>query len=321
MTTKPRSASASGNDASSRSDLYSRITGKIIADLEQGVRPWHRPWNAGNLEGRIVRPLRHNGIPYQGINTIMLWMAAVTQGYGSAFWFTFRQAKELGGNVRKGEHGELVVYADRITRTETNDKGEDVERAIPFLKGYTVFNAEQCENLPVHYTAKIETSALPIAQRIEAADRFFAATGAEIRHGGNSAYYAEGEDFVQMPPFETFRDAESYAAVLAHECVHWTKHGKRLARDFGRTRFGDEGYAKEELVAELGSAFICADLEITPDIRDDHAAYIATWLTALKNDTRLTFTAASHAQRASDYLHGLQGVSADAPIEPEAAAA
>ena len=126
--------------------------------------------------------------------------------------------------MRKGEHGELVVYADRITRTETNDKGEDVERAIPFLKGYTVFNAEQCENLPAHYTAKIETPALPIAQRIEAADRFFAATGAEIRHGGNRAYYAEGADFVQMPPFETFRDAESYAATLAHECMHWTKH-------------------------------------------------------------------------------------------------
>src|SRR5208283_4221419 len=163
--------------------------------------------------------------------------------------------------------------------------------------------------------------ALPIARRIEAADKFFAATGAEIRHGGNRAYYAEGEDFVQMPPFETFVDAESYAATLAHECCHRTKPGKRLARDFGRTRFGDEGYAKEELVAELGSAFICADLEITLEIRDDHAAYIATWLAALKNDTRLIFTAASHAQRASDYLHGLQDVSTDAPIEHEAAAA
>ena len=218
MTTKQRGADAS--DAPSRPDLYSRITGKIIADLEQGVRPRHRPWNAGNMAGRITRPLRHNGIPYQGINTIMLWMAAVTAGYQSPHWLTFRQAAALGGNVRKGEHGELVVYADRIIRTDTNDQGEETERAIPFLKGYTVFNAEQCENLPAHYTLTPDAPPLAIAQRIEAADRFFAATGAEIRTGGNRAYYAEGADFVQMPPFECFRDAESFAATLAHECVH-----------------------------------------------------------------------------------------------------
>ena len=195
-----------------------------------------------------MRPLRHNGIPYQGINTIVLWMAAVTNGYGSPHWFTFRQAKELGGNVRKGEHGELVVYADRIIRFETGDQGDETERAIPFLKGHTVFNAEQCESLPAQYSVKTDSSALPIAQRLEAADRFFAATGAEIRHGGNRAYYAEGADLIQMPPFETFRDAESYAATLAHECVHWTKHEKRLARDFGRTRWATKAtHAKSSL--------------------------------------------------------------------------
>ena len=156
MTTTQHAGSATGTDSPSRADLHSRITNKIIADLEQGVRPWHRPWNAAHLEQRIIRPLRHNGIPYQGINTVMLWMAAATNGYGSPFWMTFRQAKELGGNVRKGEHGELVVYADRITRHDTNAEGEDTERTIPFLKGYTVFNADQCENLPVHFTAKPE---------------------------------------------------------------------------------------------------------------------------------------------------------------------
>ena len=179
MAPKQRSADASGREPATRIDLCSRITGKIVADLEQGVRPWHRPWNAGNMEGRVTRPLRHNGIPYQGINTIMLWMAAVTNGYQSPHWFTFRQAKELGGNVRKGEHGELVVYADRIIRTGTDDKGEESERTIPFLKGYTVFNAEQCENLPAQYVHRPDAPPLPIAQRIEAADRFFAATGAE----------------------------------------------------------------------------------------------------------------------------------------------
>lgn len=172
----------------------------------------------------------------------MLWSAAELKGYSCPIWLTFKQALELGGNVRKGETGELVVYADRINRTATNTKGEEVERAIPFLKGYTVFNAEQCEGLPAQYSNRAKPPPLPPLQRIEAADRFFAGTGAVIRHGGTRAYYAEGPDLVQMPPFETFKDAEGYAATLAHECVHWTKHSTRLARDMGRVEWGDEGY-------------------------------------------------------------------------------
>jgi antirestriction protein ArdC len=300
-----------------RGDIYTRITNRIVSDLEQGVRPWHRPWSVEHAAGKITQPLRHNGIPYKGINVIMLWSASVVKGYACLLWLTFRQAQELGGNVKKGEHGELVVYADRITRTETDAKGVETEREIPFLKGYTVFNAEQCEGLPVHYYARAEAPSLPLPQRIEAADRFFAATGADIRHGGTRAYYAETPDYVQMPPFETFRDAESHAATLAHELTHWTKHPKRLARDLGRVRWGDEGYAREELVAELGSAFLCADLGITPEVRPDHAAYIASWLTALKMDKRVIFTAAAQAQRAADYLHGLQSQQ----IEEERAAA
>ena len=287
-------------------DVYSRITNRIIADLEQGVRPWMRPWSAEHAAGRITCPLRHNGIPYKGINVVMLWSASVVKGYSCPIWLTFKQALELGGAVRKGERGELVVYANSITRTEADDKGEETERNIPFLKGYTVFNAEQCDGLPAQYTAKAEPPALSPVQRIEAADRFFAATGADIRHGGTRAFYAEGPDYVQMPSFETFRDAESYAATLAHECVHWTKHDKRLARDMGRVKWGDEGYAREELVAELGAAFLCADLAITPEVRADHAAYIASWLKALQDDKRLIVTAAAHAQRAADFLHGLQ---------------
>jgi antirestriction protein ArdC len=287
-------------------DVYSRITHKIVADLQQGIRPWHKPWSADHAAGKITRPLRHNGIPYKGINVVMLWSAAATKGYSCPLWLTFKQAIELGGHVRKGEAGELVVYANRITRTETDAKGEETEREIPFMKGYTVFNAEQCDGLPAHYYAKAEPPALTPMQRLDAADRFFAATGAEIRHGGTRAYYAEGPDYVQMPPFETFRDAESHAAVLAHEICHWTKHGKRLARDLGRVRHGDEGYAREELVAELGSAFLCADIGITPEVREDHAAYIASWISVLQHDSRAIFSAAAHAQRAADYLHGLQ---------------
>jgi antirestriction protein ArdC len=232
-----------------KADIYTRITNRIIADLEQGVRPWHRPWNAEHTAGRITRPLRHNGIPYKGINVVMLWSASVLHGYACPLWLTFKQALELGGNVRKGERGELVVYADRITRTETDTKGEETEREIPFMKGYTVFNAEQCEGLPAHFSARPEAPALLPLQRIAAADRFFAATGADIRHGGTRAYYAQGSDHVQMPPFETFEDAESHAATLAHELTHWTKHPSRLDRDMGRVKWGDEGYAREELIA------------------------------------------------------------------------
>ena len=190
-----------------RQDVYTRITGKIIADLEQGVRPWMKPWNAEHAAGRITRPLRHNGQPYNGINILMLWSAAVSEGYSAPIWMTFKQAKELGANVRKGEKGELVVYANTITRTEVDENtGEEAEQAIPFMKGYTVFNVEQIEGLPAHYTQLAEPVLDPV-QRIEHAESFFAATGADIRHGGNQAYYAIGSDRIQMPPFESFRDA------------------------------------------------------------------------------------------------------------------
>lgn len=287
-------------------DVYTRITDQIVEALEAGVRPWMKPWDAEHAAGRITRPLRHNGIPYAGINVVMLWSSAVAQGFAAPIWMTFRQAKQLGGFVKKGEKGSLVVYANTITRTETDkETGEDEEREIPFMKGYSVFNVDQIEGLPEHFYAVAEPKLDPV-QRIEHAERFFAETGAEIRHGGNQAYYAVGTDYVQMPPFVSFKDAESYYATLAHECTHWTRHPSRLDRDFGRKRWGDEGYAMEELVAELGSAFLAADLGLTPEVRDDHAAYIASWLKVLKNDKRAIFTAASHAQKAADFLNSLQ---------------
>jgi antirestriction protein ArdC len=289
-----------------RTDVYDKITNQIVAELEKGVRPWHKPWNAEHAAGRITRPLRSNGIPYQGVNVLMLWSAALDKDYAAPIWMTFKQALELKANVRKGEHGSLVVYADKIIRTETDtDTGEESERAIPFMKGYTVFNVEQIDGLPEYYYAK-PAPRTEAVQRIERAEKFFAATRATVRHGGAMAYYSVTHDHMQMPPFESFRDAESYYATRAHEGTHWTRHPSRLNRDFGRKRFGDEGYAVEELVAELGSAFLCADLELTPEVREDHASYIASWIKVLKNDKRAIFSAASHAQRAADFLHGLQ---------------
>ncbi|MEW8051140.1 MAG: zincin-like metallopeptidase domain-containing protein [Candidatus Thiodiazotropha sp.] len=289
----------------SRQDVYTRVTDKIVADLEQGVRPWMKPWNAEHAAGRITKPLRHNGQAYNGINILMLWSAAVTEGYSAPIWMTFRQARELGAHVRKGEKGELVVYANTITRTEENANGEDVEQTIPFMKGYTVFNVEQIEGLPAHYYQLADPVLDPV-QRIEHVECFFTATGADVRHGGNQAYYTMGSDHIQLPPFESFRDAESYYATLAHETTHWTRHPSRLDRDFGRKRWGDEGYAQEELVAELGAAFLSADLELTPEVREDHTAYIESWLKVLRQDKRAIFTAAAHAQRVVDFLHNLQ---------------
>jgi antirestriction protein ArdC len=198
-----------------------------------------------------------------------------------------------------------VVYADRIARTATDENGEDVQRAIPFLRSYTVFNVEQIDGLPAHYYGR-PSDPLPLTKRIEQAEQFIAGTRAKIRHGGNQAFYSVVDDCVQLPLFEFFKDSEGYYATGLHELTHWTRHPSRLAREFGRKRFGDAGYATEELVAELGAAFLCADLQITAETRDDHAAYIGSWLQALKNDKRLVFTAASHAQRACAYLHQLQ---------------
>jgi antirestriction protein ArdC len=286
-------------------DVYSRVTERIIADLEKGVRPWMKPWNAGNAAGRITRPLRHNGQPYSGINILMLWASGMEQGFTAPYWMTFKQAQEFGAHVRKGEKSSLVVYANKITVTESNKEGEEAEREIPFMKGYAVFNCEQIEGLPERYYAKPEPRFSPI-QRIDHAEKFFASTRADIRYRGGRAYYALDADYIQLPPIEAFESAESFYATLAHETTHWTRHASRLDRDMGRKAWGDEGYAREELVAELGAAFLCADLEITPEVREDHASYIASWLEALKGDKRAIFSAAAHAQRAADFLHGLQ---------------
>ncbi|MCE9565994.1 MAG: ssDNA-binding domain-containing protein [Planctomycetes bacterium] len=286
-------------------DLHTRITDTIIADLEQGVRTWLKPWNTEHAAGQINRPLRAGGQPYRGINVLMLWTAAMNQNFTAPTWMTYQQAKELKGNVRKDSKGSLVVYSNRITRTQTAEDGEESERTVSFLKGYTVFNVEQIEGLPAHFYATASPQ-LDSAQRIEVADQFFAHTGADIRHGGNQAYYAPEPDYVQMPPFESFRDAASYCSTLCHELTHWTKHAIRLDRDFGRRKFGDEGYAREELVAEIGAAFLCCDLGITPEPREDHVAYLGYWLKVLKEDKRAIVQAASHAQRAVEFLHGLQ---------------
>jgi antirestriction protein ArdC len=303
---------------SQRQDVYHRVTTVIVRDLEQGVRPWLKPWHAQHPGGPI-RPLRANGVPYRGINVITLWSEAMTRGFSAPTWVTFRQAVELGGHVRKGETASFVVYASKLTRTETDpDNGQTVGIRLPFLKTYPVFNVEQTSGLPAHFYGTPPPPPEPIA-RIDHAEAFFAATGADIAHGGDMAYYNIAQDHIQMPPVGAFVDAEAYYATLAHECAHWTRHPQRLDRDFGRKRWGDAGYALEELVAELASAFLCADLHLALEPRHDHADYIGAWLKVLNTNTRAIFTAASHAQQAADFLHQLQPGAAGEPAaqEPE----
>ncbi|AGS24577.1 ArdC family protein [Rhizobium etli] len=290
-----------------RGDLYSGITDRIIEDLAKGVRPWMKPWNAANTAGRITRPLRYNGQPYSGVNVLLLWSEGIARGYTSSTWMTFKQALELGAAVRKGETGATVVFASRFTKSETDGNGGEVEREIPFLKAYSVFNVEQIEGLPEQYHHRPAPPPAP-AERIERADRFFRNTGAVIRHGGNHAFFAPAADIIQMPPFESFKDAASYYAILSHEVTHWTAPAHRLGRDLSRYAKDKSERAREELIAELGSCFLCADLGIAPELepRPDHASYLDSWLKVLSDDRRAIFQAAAHAQRAVSFLHSLQ---------------
>ena len=178
----------------------------------------HRRWSAGNATGRITRPLRHNGESYTGMNVLLLWSEGLARGFTSPNWMTFRQSIELGGHVRKGETGSAVIYASRFTKTETDEHGGEVERDIPFLKTYNVFNVEQIGSLPEHFYRR-PTPILDPVKRIEHADRFFANTGSVIRHGGSRAFYSPSSDHIQMPIFASFRDAASYVAVLGHEHI------------------------------------------------------------------------------------------------------
>lgn len=283
-------------------DVYSEITNRILGQLQQGVRPWIKPWSTAGCG--VTRPRRFTGEHYRGINTLILWDAADRAGYDAPTWITYRQALEAGGHVRKGESGTTVVYASTVTRAvEDQATGDSVEAHIPFLKSYTVFNVEQCDGLSAELTAKPAPKAE--LARIDAAEAFVDNSGAIFVPGGGRAFYAPSGDVIAMPPRQAFRSAEDWYSTLLHELVHWSGAEPRCNRTFG-ARFGDTAYAREELVAELGAAFLCADLGIEAVPREDHASYLASWLEVLKSDKRAIFQAASLASAAADYLHGLQ---------------
>lgn len=293
----------------SPNDIYTTVTQKIISDLEKGDLTWRKPWNSKNLGGNVMRPLRHNDIAYTGINTILLWSVAVDRGFTSPYWMTFKQASDMKAHVRKGERGSPVVFASKYEKEEAAADGESTIKEVPFLKQYTVFNANQIEGLSEAFNRVAQNDAVKKEKRVDLLEQFFSATQAKVFTGTKAAYFI-GPDKIEMPPFEAFDDAVSYYGTLAHETTHWTRHPSRLNRDFNRKKWGDEGYAKEELVAELAACFLGADLGYEPVTREEHAAYIQSWLSELQNDKRFIFQAASYAQKAVEYLHSLQPVKA-----------
>lgn len=282
-------------------ELYTSVTNLIVTALESGdLPPWRRPWSGGGA----FLPIRHNSVPYRGVNVLILWIEAASKGFDSPHWITFKQALEYGGSVRKGEKSTAILWCEPRTKTETADDGTEAESRYWISKTYRVFNAQQCDGLPESYTAK-PAHALDPSQRIEHADTFIKNAAADIRHGGGGAFYRPSEDFINLPPFESFTTPEDYAATALHELAHWTGHASRLDRDLKRHGNRQE-YAREEITAELASVFTCAALGITPQEMGQHAAYIAFWIEALKADPRYLFSAASKAQAAADYLQGLQ---------------
>jgi antirestriction protein ArdC len=279
--------------------IYERITADIVSAIEAGsAGEWRMPWHHNGSP--TTRPLNiDRGAGYRGINTIILWAAAEAAGYPTGYWGTYRQWAARGAQVRKGEHGTGVVFWRSVEDHDEVDEDGDPKRRL-IARGYTVFNAAQVDGWEPPRVHVLSGSL-----RDEFVDRFAANTGIEVQHRGDRAFYAPGFDRVVVPEFERFRSPDGYYSTLLHELGHATGHESRLARDL-TGRFGSEAYAMEELVAELTSAFVCADLGIACEPRSDHAAYVANWLKVLKGDVRAVFTAASAAQKSATWMHERQ---------------
>jgi antirestriction protein ArdC len=280
------------------SEVYKRVTEQIIRDLEAGTPVWIKPWKT---EGGGIMPFNFaTKRTYNGINVPILWQQASSMGYASQGWLTYKQAQAMGAQVRKGERGTIVVFTKKLRVGE-----EDDPKLISMLRTFVVFNVSQMDGLTVPEEKPREEPEVRYAH----ADGFVRATGAAINHGEDKACFIPSRDMILMPHRASFSGEEHYHATLLHECVHWSGHEKRLNRDL-KNRFGTEAYAAEELIAELGAAFLCAHLGIEGELR--HAGYIQSWIKILKEDQRAIFTAASKASRAADYLRAFSDASEQA---------
>jgi len=298
-----------------RGSLYDEITDKIIAELEAGHVPWVQPWENAAAKAPVAMPKNAaTDRQYGGANVLILWIAAREGRFSGQRWLTYRQALAMGGHVRKGERGTTVVYADRFVprdeKRRANETGEEA-KAVPFLKRFIVFNTDQCDALPT----EIATAVPPqrpgmIEPTVEA---LIKATGIDFRIGGDRAFYAPAEDYVQVPPPAAYFEPINWHRTALHELGHASGHPSRLNRDLGGS-YGTKKYAFEELVAELCAAFCCPSLGIVPTVR--HADYIGSWLEVLREDNRVILRAASQASKAAGYLLGsLRKMSPAAPAD------
>lgn len=285
-------------------DVYAAVTERILADLRAGTRPWIQSWTAAPT----ALPLRHGGEPYRGINVLLLWAAALDRGYASPHWMTYRQAQALGGQVRRGETSSRIFFVRTVERRADQDPAgpgaDDDPDHVRVHRVYSVFNADQIDGLPDDYRTPPPAPANP-GERIAHCESWFANLGLHVAAHPSRACYQPRLDTIRMPPFESFESPEAYYAVLAHESVHATNTPARSHRG-GFGEFGSPEYAFEELVAELGAAFVCAELGISAEPRPDHAAYIAGWIKALEDDPRTIVRAAALAQKAVDWLRDRQ---------------
>jgi len=281
-----------------RRDLYAEVSARIIAELERGAAPWVKPWSATAGANTPCNAVTHR--PYSGCNVILLWLAR-DRGWEMPRFLTFKQAIEAGGHVRKGERGTKIIFVKQLQIREGEGDESDT-RVVPMLREYTVFNVAQCENLPDSIKAGKPMRLRNPDTRDDLADDFLRSTGADIREGHGEAYFVPSQDFISMPAFQAFKGADQFYCTAFHELTHWSGHKSRLDRDL-RKRFGSHQYAAEELVAELGAAFLCAEFGFDGDVRN--AGYIAQWIGLLKSDKRAFFTAANRASQAADYLRGL----------------
>lgn len=285
------SGSSKTKFSTTRTDIYQTVTDSIIAALETGVKPWVCPWRRN--PGMSGLPSNYaTGTAYSGMNIMLLWCSASKQGFCDPRWMTYKQAKAVGGQVRKGEHGTTAIFY--TTLEKENDNGET--DYIPMLKTFTVFNVEQIDGLPLSDYAIFPAETFEPLPRAEA---LFHSSGATIIEKGQNAFFTPSTDEIRLPERYLFADASNFYATGLHELVHWSGAKSRLNREI-KGKFGSEGYAFEELVAELGSAFLMADLGIVGEVQ--HESYIASWLKALRNDKRYIFKAASAASKAHRYL-------------------
>ncbi len=278
-------------------DVFAEISNAIALKLEQGVRPWAKPWKDGMSPDPYLPHNAITGKAYRGANVFHLMIMQQAHGYESSAWLTFNQAKDHGGHVKKGEKSTAVFFWHFGTRTD-QETGEEKQSVT--VRMYFVFNIAQTENVKLPERRKVQTPLTP-AERNAKAESMIAATGARIKHGGDVACFVPSQDIVCMPIAEAFKGSDDYYSTMFHELGHWTGHESRLNRTFG-ARFGDDAYAFEELVAELTSAFICGANGFASVARDDHAAYIGNWIKRIKDDPKAFIKAASEAQKAADLI-------------------